>query len=195
MQTLKTLLTLLLCIMAHTSPLIAMKKGSQPASPAKRSRENSEMIDLTNLSLQSPEKKNCMVKNTTVTRTKRTLKWQEALVVGNNLPTLHPILTEEQEQVHVSPVAKAVYEDDVAMLNSILTRQPHDLLCLTTNIVESTPGATLLDIAADRQSYKCLEYFQKLLVLPIPKDNLQEHVARMLYLNPDQALLHAAQER
>lgn len=151
----------------------AMERSCEPNSPTKRSYDI-ELPNIENLSVQSPKKKPCIVRS--ITRT----EWKEQQSPNSRLPLLCPIEHTNMISVEVEPVVHAVYTDNIEKLQQLFETTKPDLLAIIPGILSSNEEGTLLDIAADRGSYRCLAYFVTILTAHKRNLTLQECAVRAL---------------
>lgn len=180
---------LLVCSLIAYVPLTpAMKRAltCPAAEDLKRGRDHTEPLDeLALLSLQSPEKKGRADQEHVIKKPISSMDWQEVFIASNKLATLHPVEKIITIEVRVDPIAHAVYYDNVPALKNIFENRSYavkiaSLHFLTNRLLDQADQATILDIAAERRSYNCLQYFIDILNMESPTLTLQAFAARAL---------------
>lgn len=127
-------------------------------------RARTEPVDSAPLEL--PQRKEKIIKQV------HHLTWAEGYVEGTNLITLMPIEIIEDVTLEVTPIVKAVYEDNVALLTKLLMSESPDLLCKTPNLIEECRHGSLLEIAAARNASQCLSFLRNLVQMARPELSL-----------------------
>lgn len=151
--------------------MIILQSGSSTnAMDAKRSsnredlkRERTELLERVS---EKPKKEK-------VVKKVHHIDWQEALIEDTEITTLTPAEHIEYVTLEVDPLVKAMYEDDLEQLKYLLATETTNIWCTTAGLIDSIPhAASLLEIGAARNAYKCLSFFRRLLTMPKPEMDL-----------------------